>query len=95
MDGLTNYLRHPDGGRTAEEVRKHLRTWDKARRRAVTLDLPELSPHEQMKALTGMIGDVEKRHREFAHRVNAMKYAREGRNPNEAFVRQFQVLLED
>ena len=95
MEGLTKYIRNPGGANTAEDARNRIRMWMHARRRAVVMKIPDLSPLEQMKALEKLIKEIEKKHGDFAHGVNQMKYAREGRTPTEDFVKQFQDLIEE
>ena len=95
LEGLTRYIRNPGGANTAEEARKAIRMWMQARRRAVVMKIPDLSPLEQMKALDKLIREVEKKHGDFAHRVSQMKYAREGRLPTDEFILQYQSLIEE
>ena len=61
----------------------------------MVMGIPDLSPLEQMKALEKLVKEIEKKHSDFAHRLNQMKYAREGRTPTEEFVKLFQDLCEE
>ena len=55
VEGLTRYIRNPGTAATAAEARKKIRTWLHARRRAVVMSIPGLSPFEQMRALENLV----------------------------------------
>ena len=95
IEGLTRFIRNPGGANTAEEARKKIRTWILGRKRAVMMQIPELSPIEQMRALEKLIKEVEKKHLDFSHRVTQMKFSREGRRPTSEWVTEFQRLIEE
>ena len=44
IEGLTRYIRNPGTAVTTAEARHKIRTWMHARRRAVVMTIPELSP---------------------------------------------------
>ena len=48
-----------------------------------------------MRVLESLVQCVEKKRTDFAHRVDQLRYAREGRTPTPEFVAQFQSLLEE
>ena len=95
LEGLTKFVRGPGSASTAEEARERIRLWLQARRRAVMVGIPELSAHEQMKVYEKLVKSIEKRHPEFANRINQMKFSREGRAPTDEFVKQFHALLDE
>ena len=47
-----------------------------------------------MQVLEKLVKNLDKKSEEFAHRVNLMKYAKEGRCPTDEFASEFQKLLE-
>ena len=55
LEGLTKYIRKPGSAATAEEARKTIRTWMLARKRAVVMSIPDLSPYEQVKVLESLV----------------------------------------
>ena len=59
------------------------------------MSIPDLSPFEQVKVLENFVKSVEKKRADFAHRIEIMKFSREGRTPTQEFVMQFQSLIED
>ena len=59
------------------------------------MGIPSLSPYEQIKVYQKLIRPVEKKNSEFAHRIDQMKYDREGRTPNEEFVKRFHDLVDE
>ena len=95
IEGLTKYIRSPGTASTATEARSQIRIWMHARKRAVAMSIPDLSPFEQVKVLENFVNSVEKKRADFAHRIEIMKFSREGRTPTQEFVMQFQSLIED
>ena len=89
IEGLTKYIRRLGSAATATEARKTIRTWLHARKRAVVMSIPDLSPYEQMKVLENLVKSVELKHPDFAHRVAQMRYSKEGRTPNQEFATKF------
>eukprot|EP00974_Lingulodinium_polyedra_P014594 1412449-Lingulodinium_polyedra.AAC.1 len=70
LKGLARFVRDPGTANTAEEALKRTRLWMQARKRAVVVGTPELSPHEQMQVLEKLIKNLEKKHEEFTFRLN-------------------------
>ena len=95
LEGLTKFVRDPGTTSTAEEARERIRSWLQARKRAAMVGIPELSAHEQMKVYEKLVRSIEKRYPEFAHRINQMKFSREGRAPTDDFVKQFHSLVDE
>eukprot|EP00975_Prorocentrum_lima_P025306 5312876-Prorocentrum_lima.AAC.1 len=59
-----------------------LRTWRAAQKRGQEVGSPALGGHERFILLVKMISKLETKHRQFSHRVIAVKYSREARTPS-------------
>ena len=78
---MIRYVRDPGVANTAEEALKILRTWRTAQKRGQEVGVPALGGMERFNLLVKLVSKLEKKHPQFGHRVNTIKYSREARTP--------------
>ena len=70
---LLNFLRNPPIASTVADVESTMRRYRLAQRRLMQFGLPDIAPGEQLRGISNMIKNIEKKYPAFSMRINLLK----------------------